>query len=106
VLTFQTQSLLSCIAHACFLQPCVLWLFFLHAAAETEDAEEAQACLLVTLVVLSKGTVAMQQQPLRDAGAFRDAMKSVRVRWRSGQGLHATKSGNCLLLVWFTCNNC
>lgn len=54
-------------------------------AAETEDAEEAQACLLVTLVVLSKGTVAMQQQPLRDAGAFKDAMKSLCGHLKVGQ---------------------
>lgn len=89
----------------------MLWLCALRAAAETQDAEEAQACLLVTLVVLSKGTVALPQQPLRDTGAFKESMKSVRGCWRSGvlggllrlEGCMLPEWG-CLLLVSFTCN--
>lgn len=84
----------------------VLWLCVLRAAAETQDAEEAQACLLVTLVVLSKGRVSLPEQPLRDTGAFKESMKSVRGRWAgccAGRGVCCQSWGR-LLLVLFTCN--
>jgi hypothetical protein len=47
------------------------------AAAETQDAELSQSCLLVSRVVLSKGTFELPEQPLRDAGRFKETMKSV-----------------------------
>lgn len=47
------------------------------AAAETQDAENTQACLLVTLVVLAKGKVSMPQEPLRGLQSFKESIKSV-----------------------------
>lgn len=81
----------ACVPLPCALLPCVLpgadhltvccallMLLLLHpAAAETQDAEQAQACLLVTLVVLAKGTVKLPAEPLRDQQAFKESMKSV-----------------------------
>ena len=66
---------------ACCALPLLLLLLLLSpccpAAAETQDAEQAQACLLVTLVVLAKGTVKLPAEPLRDQQAFKESMKSV-----------------------------
>lgn len=53
------------------------------AAAETQDAELSQSCLLVTMAVLSKGTFELPEQPLRDAGRFKETIKSVSL---CGQG--------------------
>jgi hypothetical protein len=64
---------------------CVLCVALLPAAAETQDAELAQACLLVTLVVLAKGTVQLPAEPLRDQAAFKESMKSVSMA--NGRGL-------------------
>jgi hypothetical protein len=74
--------------------PCLL----LCAAAETQDAEEAQACVLVTLVVLAKGTVRLPEQPLRSQQAFKECMKSVSVFaahgcWGQGRGRGREASG-------------
>lgn len=47
------------------------------AVAETQDAEESQACVVVTLVMLARGHVTLPQQTIRDPATFRTTMKHV-----------------------------
>jgi hypothetical protein len=71
----------------------VVWIA---AAAETQDAELSQSCLLVTLVVLSKGTFELPEQPLRDAGRFKETIKSVSVGRGHGGGEGGAALWGCL----------
>ncbi|KAF6263724.1 hypothetical protein COO60DRAFT_1488168, partial [Scenedesmus sp. NREL 46B-D3] len=57
----------------------------LMGAAETQDAEESTSCVVVSLVVLAQGTVSMPDGVISDVQTFRNAMKQLCGRLRSGQ---------------------
>jgi uncharacterized membrane protein len=54
-------------------------------AAETQDAEESQACVVVTLVMLARGHIALPDQAIKDHTAFKSAMKQLCGHLGAGQ---------------------
>lgn len=47
------------------------------AVAETQDAEESQSCVVVTIVILAKGGINVTEGALRDKATFRSSMQHV-----------------------------
>lgn len=55
----------------------LLLLFSATAAAETQDVEESTACVVVTLVMLARGTVSIPPAVIKDVASFKTAMTHV-----------------------------
>eukprot|EP00775_Hariotina_reticulata_P004166 gene4167-4414_t len=55
--------------------------------AETEDADECQACVVISLVVLALGTISVPDMVTRDKHFFRTCMKELCTHLSSGQML-------------------